>query len=220
MSVISDFISAGGSGGSIPKRQLFTANGTWTKPTNILGDTVWVTMIGGGSSGNSSNSGLGGCSGQFFIRLPLDVSATSSVPVTVGSGGANVTANGTDQAGNAGESSSFGAFLTAVGGTAPGATDYYVGEVSGNPGKSEANSNGVVNPIPHFGASPPYMSRSTSAPGGSGLLLDDSGISGDDSWPSNGSSGYGAGGAGTAANSQDGLAGVQGAVMIEWIESL
>ena len=65
--------------------QSFTASGTWTRPTGITKILVFIT--GGGAAGTriSGSFGLGGGGGGTAMKF-LDVSAISSVAVTIGSG--------------------------------------------------------------------------------------------------------------------------------------
>lgn len=108
--------------------QIFTANGTWTKPT---GSPLWTEVIvvgsgGGGGSGERATTattrvgGGGGGAGAVVLGSfrTSDLGATETVTVGVGgTGGAAQTVN--DTAGNAGTNgavSSFGTWLTAGGG--------------------------------------------------------------------------------------------------------
>ena len=106
--------------------QTFTANGTWTKPTNAK--LVYIEVVGGGGSGGGGSSGgatprpggSGGGGGSISIRNFNASDLSSTVTVTVGvatTGGAGgVSGNGSD--GSAGNQSSFGAYVKAYGGGA------------------------------------------------------------------------------------------------------
>ena len=208
------------SGGAILRRQLFTANGTWTKPDKIVGDQVFITAIGGGGSGNSSSFELGGCSGAYITRLPVDVSGTSSETITVGAGGALVNGAGTDTAGNAGAPSSFGTLVSVDGAVAAGSSALYVSILEGqNPGCFNGR---FLSTIPGVFGAPiaPNVGTSGRGLGGSGLLLDTSGIKGGDAGiGSPGGNGYGAGG-GSRDQSNDSGAGAPGAILVEWLEKV
>lgn len=98
-------------------QQVFTSNGTWTKPTGIKTVKVYVTGGGGAGSGVAGNqyddSGQGGAAGGTAIKI-IDVSSISSVTVTIGAGG---TASNTQGAnGGDGGTSSFGSYASATGG--------------------------------------------------------------------------------------------------------
>jgi hypothetical protein len=76
--------------GVFSNRTVITATGTstWTRPTGVT--KVKVTLVGGGGNGTNGGSGsyinyptVGGAGGAFVQKI-IDVSATSSVLVTVG----------------------------------------------------------------------------------------------------------------------------------------
>ena len=79
-------VSTAGGGGA-NKIQVFTASGTWTRPAGV--DIVFLTMIGGGQSGQLIASNFkdrtAGFPGDYIVKLPVYVS--SSMAVTIGAGG-------------------------------------------------------------------------------------------------------------------------------------
>ena len=79
-------------------RDVFTASGTWTRPTGV--DQVWVTLTGGGGDNGVSE----GCAGATIWRRRVAV--TGNVTVTIGAAG---TSNGP------GGSTSFGTLSVAGG---------------------------------------------------------------------------------------------------------
>ena len=96
--------------------QLFTSNGTWTKPTGLTGNEVvlvqaWGAGGGGGTATSSgSNTSAGGGGGGSMVEHKFRASDLSStVAVTIGTGGAAATA---------GTNTTFGSYLTAYGGGA------------------------------------------------------------------------------------------------------
>ena len=101
--------------------QVFNSAGsaTWTKPSGIK--LVKVIVTGGGGGGGRANAtdttsataGSGGGGGGTAIKL-IDVSAVSSVSVTVGDRGIGSPSDGVD--GTAGGTSSFGSYCSATGG--------------------------------------------------------------------------------------------------------
>lgn len=114
-----------------PTQQIFTADGTWTKPTDCT--KVKVTVVGGGGGSgavkgkghssmappkrSTSISGAGGAGGTS-IKL-IDVTSISSETVTVGAGGSAGTIAGTTSNpgdGSNGSTSSFGSHCSATGG--------------------------------------------------------------------------------------------------------
>lgn len=128
--------------------QIFTANGTWTKPTaNGTPQDVMVYMVGGGGGGGSGRRGAaatlrggggGGAGGgkSFAHYRASDLGAT--VGVTVGQGGAGATGVGTDStngsAGTAGTATLFGTVGRAGGGFqgAGGTTGSVAGGLGGS----------------------------------------------------------------------------------------
>ncbi len=110
--------------------QVFEASDTWTKPTGAR--IVEIICIGGGGGGGSGRRGAdgtaragggGGAGGAFSTKIFTADLLTSTVAVTVGTGGtggAEVTTDNTNGAdGTAGSGSTFGDYLKAGGG-APG----------------------------------------------------------------------------------------------------
>ena len=119
-----------------PTRQEFYESGTWTRPSGCT--KIKVTVVGGGGAGGSTNivgetvyNGGGGGGGGTVIEY-IDVSATSSVSVTVGTGGTGNTSG----SGNAGGNTSFGTFCTANGGSGGGVS----GGASGGSGTGSVNA--------------------------------------------------------------------------------
>ena len=87
---------------------VYTGNGTWTRPSGCNRIRVQVVGGGGGGTGHGEAGGSGGYAEEY-----IDVTGISSVTVTVGGGGGGV--NYHNQAGN-GATSSFGPYLSASGG--------------------------------------------------------------------------------------------------------
>ena len=146
--------------------QVFTANGTWTKPANV--SAVRVFLIGGGGGGGSGtrqaagltrSGGGGGGAGAVTMCpiLPASVfAATESVVVGLGgSGGAAITVNSTN--GNIGS----------TGGTSTFSSSTKIIKASGgNPGTGGATtgSSGGTSPIGDLN-----VNVSTAAGGAGGL---------------------------------------------------
>lgn len=206
-------------GGMILRQQLFTASGTWSRPAKMAGSTVWVTIIGGGASGRPSataTSRRGGNGGQYRIQVGVDIGAANSVACTVGTGGAIPSANDTE---NAGSASSFGAFLTALGGpvstvaspsfSAPG------GAPTGTAGADVAQ--GGDTPLGYGGRS----LGTGSAGGGGGLGLGPNPpVASGGALPAGDrpAQGYGAGGSVATGTTSGYLAGLNGVILVEWPE--
>ena len=97
------------SSGGFKSMQVWTGNGTWSKPQGIRSILVRVVGAGGGGSGYTEAGGAGG-HGEVIV----DVNNVNSVGVTVGSPGGGAYYNGCGGNGNA---SSFGGYVSANGGT-------------------------------------------------------------------------------------------------------
>lgn len=119
MSNLSDFI--GGGGGGELRFQDFTSSGTFTPSAALLakGGQVYYELIGGGSSGAIGYTNAAAIGGDAGVYKTGVITLTGAESVTIGAGGAAVSATGTSTAGNAGSQSSIGALATAAGGIAP-----------------------------------------------------------------------------------------------------
>lgn len=114
--------AAMGSKNTIWKRAEFTADDNFTVPDSIAGDSVFVTMWGGGGSGAvgyivaGTINLFGASAGGYVERYAYPVTAGDVITVTVGAGGAGVNRNaGGITPGNDGSDSVFGS-LVAKGG--------------------------------------------------------------------------------------------------------
>ena len=94
-------------GGGFSNMQVFTSPGTWTNPGSVT--KVKVTVVGGGGSGDQNGPG-GGSGGAAIEIIPFP--SGTNVPVTVGAARIPTFGNGAS-----GNTSSFGAYCSATGGT-------------------------------------------------------------------------------------------------------
>ena len=102
---------------------VFTSDSTWTKPAGVRYIRVQLQAGAGGGSGHGEGGGAGGYSERF-----LDVTAISSVSVTIGGGGSGTYYSG---AGNNGGASSFGPYLSASAGHGANRHNNHNGGLSG-----------------------------------------------------------------------------------------
>lgn len=120
------------------RTKVFTSSTMWTVPDNLIGD-IRAVVFGGGGSGSvrtSGETGGGGGGGRMAEWIGhLDVG--TSVPVTIGTGGAKTSAS----TGKSGGSSSFGAFASATGGDGGRYDSGGDGGSGGGGGKSTTSTN-------------------------------------------------------------------------------
>jgi len=132
MSSITEYL--GGSGGVVYPFSLkaaeITTNSTYVAP--YAGDYIIVCCGGGG--GSSDESYYDGGSGSGFLIKKVTLSKGESVDVTIGTGGA---------AGSSGGTTSFGTYLSAIGGNV--GTDSGSIGVNGGGNGAAGNGNGAGN---------------------------------------------------------------------------
>lgn len=106
-----------------PKVDIFTSTDTWEKPQGARSLLVQVQAGGGAGGGvvataaGEACAGGGGAGGGYGESVLSANSVTSSVTVTVGTGG-----TGTSATGGNGTTSSFGSYVSATGGPGGGST--------------------------------------------------------------------------------------------------
>ena len=136
------------SGAGYQSVQVFTSNGTWTKPSGITKVIVEVVGGGGGSGGTATTNSAtysisGGGGGGGYAQLTLDVSAIASETVTIGAAGSGGAAGGATAGGTGGDTT-FGAHCTGSGGLGGGSTISSGGATAGG-GQGGAATNGDIN---------------------------------------------------------------------------
>lgn len=180
---------------------VFNSSGTWTVPSGVTQARVHVIGGGGGGGREDTTAGGGGGAGGEAESL-ISLIGVTSVPITVGLGGAGAVVTGV---GATGGTSSFGAFLSATGGTGGGTVSGGVGGTSAGLSVNRQGQGGGQSSIPAQGGG------FTSGVGGNGararaLLVTSAGETYENP---------GSGGGGSILNSNGG-AGRQGAVIIRW----
>lgn len=152
-------------------RQVFTANGTWTKPTGFGAKAmVFVELWGGGGAGGGGLYGAGGGGGGAYVSgwFPLSALAATEA-VVVGAGGTRVAS---DVQPTAGGNSSFHG-LTAYGGAGGGGTAAGTavlgqgGGGGGTLGPGQTNGFGGA-PIMYDGSGTGVQATSSDSGGGAG----------------------------------------------------
>lgn len=170
----------------------------------MAGNTVWLTMIGGGSSG-VSQTGQAGMGGQYLIRFPVDIGSATSIACVIGQGGAQATS--TTGAHNPGGVTSFGSLMSVIGGNA------VTGQGGATGGSSVTNSirSGRSTPLGSGGI---VVTTAAASGGGGGLVVDASNVQAGTTPSVVSAKGYGSGG----ANQGTGSSGAPGVILIEWPE--
>ena len=197
--------------------QVFTSNGTWTKPTDVT--NVLVTLVGGGGGGGgvsaeaSDRAAGGGGAGGAALEF-IDVTGTASETATVGAAGAAGAIAGN---GGTGGTTSLGSLCSATGGA--GGTAAGSGITGG--GAGGAGSGGDANLVGAAG-SPGTISLATTncagggggssylGGGGSGAIHNANGNAGNNY----GGGGQGAGGLSGDATGRTGGAGAPGLIIV------
>lgn len=195
------------------QRQIFTSSGTFIIPPGVT--QVKVTVVGGGGAGGGSDAthvGSGGGSGGVAIKWLTGLTPGNTLTVTVGAGGAAVSAG----AGNNGGSSSISSGTQAIGtitaggglGGNTGTTYAFGGFPSGVPTGGDVNSSGNAG---NHSAGTTWSGSGAAGPFGGG------GAGGGNN-PGNSAAGPGAGGGGSSMGSNGpGGNGGSGIVIFEWI---
>jgi hypothetical protein len=200
-----------GGGGGLQSVQVFTSDGTWTKPSGITKIVVEVVSGGGGGGAASVNSviGGGGGSGGYGKKL-IDVTAIASETVTVGAGGA--ASSGGD--GGDGGTSSFGAHVSVVSTFTGGIANGVASIPSGG-----ASTGGDINVVGQRGNRGGSSSFAVTANGGDGASCiygagGRRGIAGGSGDPGGGFGAGGGGGFRDTATTRNGGAGAAGVVIV------
>lgn len=181
--------------------QPFTSSGTWNKPPGAKRVHVQA-WAGGGSGGRSgSNTGAGGGAGGGYREAWFDADDLGATEaVTVGAGGAGVSANLT--LGNPGGNTTFGSLLTVYGGGGGGYDGTNGGPGGGGAGALSAGADGgTAAASPGSGGSPNIATADNGLGGGDGGVGGPSATAG---YSSVYGGGGGGGGAGASNPGKDG----------------
>lgn len=146
--IIADNVNQLGEGFTFVQTVTFSSSGTFTKATYPWLRAVRVKLIGGGGGGAGCGTtagvvgmGRGGNGAVYAESFITDIAGLdASVTVTVGAGGAGGAAG--SNAGTAGGTSSFGALVSATGGSGGGTQDFS-GSPIWNVGVSSINTTGT-----------------------------------------------------------------------------
>lgn len=206
------------------QKKIFTSSGTFSVPWGITKVLVRVVGAGGGGGGGENSSPPhvnGGGGGGGYCEVFADVSATSTIAVTVGTGGVGGTPPGAGAAapGSAGGDSYFSTFCKATGGLGGGGTAATANLV-GVGGAGGVGSLGDINVSGGPGGSGTITAASASTISGNGgnSVLGGGGVAVNSSTAGNAGGNYGGGGGGSVTNggNTNGGAGAGGIVIVTW----
>ena len=191
---------------AVHKWARYTANGTWTRPGDHVGNTVWTSMVGGGGGGSYGQYAYsythGGAGGMQMERHLVTVSGNTAY--TRGGGGAKASTQGAT-AGTGGTTTFVASVAGGTGAKVSGQT-----AVVGSIGPSYTSNQDVGGAYGGYGSNfgyhtvPPFARLSTGGghSGGGGMIL--------------GGTEYGRGGENIQGSG--GTAGTAGALLLEWYE--
>lgn len=197
-----------GASGGLKSIQIFTSNGTWTRPSGI--NKILVEAAGGGGGGGYAAAGVtagasgSGGGGGSYSRLLLDVSAIPSVAVVIGAAGAGGIGSTATNA-TAGGTTTFGAHITCPGGNAGSQTNSGTGANSvAGAMPSSASTGGDINIPGTAGGNTIRVNQTTFSSGVGGFSKLGHGGFGNATgtgatWSGGTPSGYGGGGGGAGA---------------------
>ena len=203
--------------------QVFTDNGTWTRPTGSYSLVYIEIWSGGGGGARATDSGGGGGGGAMSIILPYSL-FSSTETVTVGAGGSGRTTAQGNGLGTAGETSSMtvgsATTLSVDGGnrgndfytTANGGVPYITESIINEDGGAGGNENGAGSYVEaqsrtYSGGGGGGRNSSTIRAGGTSIFGGDGGAGGGAGAGGNGEIPGGGGGASQSADAGNGARG-------------
>lgn len=195
--------------GHVPRTQVFTSSGTFTKPLDV--DIFRVICVGGGGAGGTGSSGTNYCGGGggagAYCEEIVNLQGVTSVTVTVGAGGDD----------SAGGDTTFGSYMTAGGGAKGGNGQTSTSGIGGDGGTATGGDINCPGGDGHNAIREDGATSFISGHGGSSFFGGGAkGVNSDS--VGNNAEAYGAGGSGGygAATGNEGGEGKQGIVIIYW----
>ena len=195
------------------RRQVFTADGTFTVPAWVDSVDVEAIGAGGGGGGNTTAGGGGGGGGGGYARGRVAVQGRQAIGVTRGAGGTAGPNNSGSAAGNDGGNggaSSFGSAVVAAGGLGGKGS---MNQGSGATGEGGAGTTGEILMTAQDGNAGIWISGALGLGGMGGMAARGGGGGAASSGLPTAGNGPGGGGAGGGSNF-GGAAGANGAVYV------
>jgi hypothetical protein len=204
--------------GEFRSMQVFTANGTYTKPTGLK--RAFVTVVGAGGGGGGLQQAVttvaaSGAAGGRSMRLIAATAIGATETVTIGAAGTAGVGGAVPTAGGTGGTTSFGALLSATGGAGGGAAPASTASL---PGVGGTGSTGDVNIPGAPGEQGHYATVGIRGGAGASTPFGAGGAPGYGSQDGQAASGYGAGGGGASDNNtsaRNGGLGAPGLCIVE-----